>query len=136
MSAKLPLIGFGIAVLLGACDAPATSDEPPLNDDFTPVYNGIQRDLLDVDLVNMRVTMTGALNNDDVAAYAECAIAQYALKRGYGFARHIRTNVTIDAGIWAADAVYTISATLPQGLRTIDAEITVQNCATLGIPTV
>ncbi|MEE9388937.1 MAG: hypothetical protein V3U96_10030 [Paracoccaceae bacterium] len=101
-----------------------------------PIYNGITRNLLDVDLVNMRVSMTGARDNDDVTAYAECAVAQYALKRGYGFARHIRTNVTIKAGIWDADAVYTISATLPQGLRTIDAEITVQNCATLGIPTV
>ena len=136
MTPKFFLIGLGVAVLLGACDAPTTSEEPPLDDDFSPVYNGIQRDLLDVDLVNMRVTMIGARYNDDVAAYAECAVAQYALKRGYGFARHIRTNVTIDAGIWAADAVYTISATLPQGLRTIDAEITVQNCATLGIPTV
>ncbi len=84
----------------------------------------------------MHVSMTGARDNEDIAAYARCAIAQYTLKRGYGFARHIRTNVTIKAGLWAADAVYTISKTLPQGLRIIDADITVQNCVTLGIPTV
>ncbi len=106
------------------------------NADFQPVYNGIDRELLDVDLVNMRVTMTGARDQQDIVAYARCAVAQYALKRGYGFARHVRTNVSIEGGLWAADAVYTISPTLPKGLRTIDAEVTVQNCAVLGIPTV
>jgi len=84
----------------------------------------------------MRVSMTGARNQDDLADYARCAVAQYTLQRGYGFARHIRTNVSIKAGLWVADAVYTISPSLPQGLRTIDAEITVQDCMTLGIPTV
>lgn len=104
--------------------------------DFSPVYNGVERHLLDVDLVNMHVTMTGARSGDDVAAYARCAVAQYALTRGYGFARHVRTNVAIQGGIWSADAVYTISPTLPRGLRTLDAEVVVQNCAAHGIPTV
>jgi hypothetical protein len=71
-----------------------------------------------------------------VEAYAECAAAQYALIRGYGFARHVRTNVDNQGSLWRADAVYTISPALPRGLSTIDAEVTVQNCAENGIPTV
>jgi len=121
----------GLLLLLAAC-ATATIDPDA---EFSPVYNGVERNLLDVDLVNMQVFMTGARNNEDVIAYARCAVAQYALKRGYGFARHVRTNVSIEAGIWRADAVYTISPALPQGLRTIDAEVTVQDCAAQGIPT-
>ena len=68
--------------------------------------------------------------------YAECAAAQYTLIRGYGFARHVRTNVTEEGGIWRADAVYTISPSLPKGLKTIDAEVTAFQCAERGIPTV
>ena len=35
-----------------------------------------------------------------------------------------------------ADAVYTISPALPRGLRTLDAEVVVQDCKANGIPTV
>jgi hypothetical protein len=71
-----------------------------------------------------------------VADYAACAAAQYALIRGFGFARHVRTNVDNQGGTWRGDAVYTISAALPEGLRTIDAEVTVRDCGARGIPTV
>jgi hypothetical protein len=71
-----------------------------------------------------------------VESYAECAAAQYALIRGYGFARHVRTNVNERGGIWRGDAVYTISPALPRGLRTIDAEVVVERCRERGIPTV
>ena len=104
--------------------------------DFSPGYKGIETILLDGDLVNFRVTMEGARNNADVEAYGRCAAAQYALIRGYGFARHVRTNVRNAGGIWRGDAVYTISAALPEGLKTIDAEVTVRDCGALGIPTV
>ena len=80
--------------------------------------------------------MTGARDVTDVEAYARCAAAQYALIRGFGFARHVRTNVARDGEIWRGDAVYTISAALPEGLRTIDAEVVVRDCGAQGIPTV
>lgn len=99
-------------------------------------YKGIETRLLDGDLVNFRVAMTGARMNEDVEAYGRCAAAQYALIRGFGFARHVRTTVARTNGIWRGDAVYLISAALPQGLRTIDAEVTVRDCGDLGIPTV
>lgn len=103
---------------------------------FAPEYRGVETRLLDGDLVQFTVAMTGARDNADVDAYAECAAAQYALIRGYGFARHLRTNVQEEGGVWSADAVYTISPSLPRGLRKLDAEVVVAHCAENGIPTV
>jgi len=81
---------------------------------FMPSYRGIETHLLDDDLVRFVVAMEGARSNDDVAQYAECAAAQYSLIRGYGFARHVRTNVIENNGKWLADAVFTISSSLPR----------------------
>jgi hypothetical protein len=101
-----------------------------------PVYEGIQTILLDTDLVSFSVAMQGAKDKADVEAYGRCAAAQYALDQGYGFARQVRTIVTKDGQTWYGDAVYLISASLPEGLRTIDAEVAVTECVELGIPTV
>ncbi|MCC1492312.1 hypothetical protein [Cognatishimia sp. F0-27] len=101
-----------------------------------PVYAGIETRLLDGDLVNFLVVMPQVRSAADVEDYAECAAAQYALIRGYGFARHLRTTVKEEGGLWRGDAVYTISAALPPGLRTIDAEVTALACAENGIPMV
>jgi len=103
---------------------------------FAPAYEGIETRLLDGDLVNFRVAMRGARDKSDVERYAECAAAQYTLIRGYGFARHVRTLVREEGGIWRGDAIYTISAALPRGLKTIDAEVTAASCAENGIPMV
>ncbi|SLN42622.1 hypothetical protein ROJ8625_02086 [Roseivivax jejudonensis] len=124
-----------LAVALAACAADDpdrdVSDAP-----FDPVYEGVETRLLDGDLVQFNVAMRGARDGSDIAAYAECAAAQYALIRGYGFARHLRTNVDEEGGLWRADAVYTISPALPRGLKTIEAESAVAGCAENGIPTV
>lgn len=122
------------AAALAAC-APAAGPEVA-RADFDPGYRGIETILLDGDLVNFRVAMSGARDKADVEAYARCAAAQYALIRGAGFARHVRTTVAQTGSIWRGDAVYTISAALPEGFRTIDAEVTVRDCGALGIPTV
>lgn len=103
---------------------------------FAPGYQGVQTRLLDDDLVQFGVSMTGARGPEDVEQYARCAAAQYAVIRGYGFARHLRTNTQEEGGVWRADAVYTISPSLPRGTNTIDAEVTVADCAENGIPTV
>ena len=99
-------------------------------------YFGVQTKLLANDLVQFHVTLTGTGRSDPVRDYAECAAAQYTLIRGFGFARHIRTNVGETAGRWSADAVYTVSDAIPQGLRTLDAEVVADNCARNGIPMV
>lgn len=129
-----PLFALGLLAGLAGCGE--TADEPVAQGVFAPAYLGIDTRLLDGDLVSFEVVMSGARDGDDVAAYAKCAAAQYALIRGYGFARHVRTKVAIEGGVWRGDAVYTISPALPRGLRTIDAEVAVAECAETGIPTV
>ncbi|WP_164657851.1 hypothetical protein [Tropicibacter sp. Alg240-R139] len=119
-------------IALAACEEQADGTVTQ----FAPDYQGVETSLLDGDLVQFDVSMTGARDEKDVDAYAECAAAQYALIRGYGFARHLRTNMNEKGGVWSADAVYTISSSLPRGLDTIDAEVVVANCAENGIPTV
>lgn len=118
--------------LLAACQ----SAEQPVVDVFRPDYKGVETRLLEGDLVNFLVTMEGARDRQDVVDYAACAASQYALIRGFGFARQVRTNVVEEGGLWRGDAVYTVSPVLPRGLRTIDAEVAVQNCREKGIPTV
>jgi hypothetical protein len=120
-----------LPAFMAACEA-----QVPMAEDFIPDYQGVETKLLDGDLVQFNVAMTKARSADNVAEYAECAAARYTLIRGFGFARHVRTNVEIVGGVWHADAVYTISPSLPRGLKTIDAEVTVQNCMERGIPTV
>ena len=125
VSACQPTCGEGVSCAGGGAD---------------PVYLGIETRLLEGDLVSFNVAMRGdkddPLAPNGVARYAECAAAQYALIRGYGFARHLRTNVKYDDGIWRGDAAYTISSALPDGLKTIDAEVIVSDCNDNGIPTV
>lgn len=116
---------------LTACGTPEITAER-----LIPDYRGVSTELLDNDLVRFRVEMTNALSEADVADYADCAAAGYTLIRGWAFARHLRTTVDEEAGIWRGDAVYTISPTLPRGLRTIDAEVKAAACAEKGIPTV
>jgi hypothetical protein len=129
-----PVISL-LALCLGlsACGAETASRGSAA---FTPDYGGVDTRLLDGDLVSFLVEMRGARDRADVHDYAECAAAQYALIRGYGFARHLRTNVMKRGDIWQGDAVYTISAALPRGLKTIDAEVVASHCVENGIPMV
>lgn len=126
---RLSLISL---LALAAC-APVSGEQGAA---FDPTYHGVQTSLLEGDLVQFHVAMTGARTGADVDDYGECAAAQYALIRGYGFARHVRTTMKQQGGMQVADAVYTISPSLPRGLRTIDAQVVVANCAANGIPTV
>ncbi|MEM6479028.1 MAG: hypothetical protein AAF647_08285, partial [Pseudomonadota bacterium] len=64
------------------------------------------------------------------------AAAQYARIRGFSFARHVRTNVTRDGDIARANALYSVSAVLPRGPQTLDAEVTLANCRESGIPSI
>lgn len=128
---------ISLAALAAACTAELTpGDGTDESQPFTPEYLGSQTRLLEGDLVNFVVEMKGARGPADVDDYAECVAAQYAVIRGFGFARHLRTNVDEEGGVWRGDAFYTISPTLPEGLMTIDAEVAVETCRERGIPTV
>ena len=126
-------LALAVACAVGGCSQAGTGLGAGAD---APVYGGVETRLLDGDLVNFIVRIERPRSEQDAVAYAECAAAQYALIRGFGFARHVRTNVDNQGGTWRGDAVYTISAALPRGLKTIDAEGTVRDCGAQGIPTV
>lgn len=135
ISPLVPVLALGLSACTPTCGDGVSCGESP-----EPVYLGVETRLLEGDLVSFQVGMQGAKDDPDapdaVSRYAECAAAQYALIRGFGFARHLRTNVNYDGGIWRGDAAYTISSALPDGLKTIDAEVIVSDCKENGIPTV
>ena len=116
---------------LGAC---APAGEVPQERGSQAVYQGVSTILLDDDLVSFNVAMTGAEDRAEVEAYGRCAAAHYAQDQGFGFARQVRTIVTKTGGTWYGDAVYLLSAELPEGLRTIDTAKAVAECDALGIP--
>ena len=113
---------------LAGCETPAQPDVPG-------GYRVLDTLRIDENLVNILVDSGSAGGEDAVAQFAECAAVGYALEQGFGFARHIRTNRAKSGGTWRADAVYSITPTLPQGIRTGDGNVGAQNCADLGIPT-
>ncbi len=82
------------------------------------------------------LALVGGLAACEMYLGGKSAAAQYALIRGDGFARHVRTNVEESDGLWRGDAVYTVSAALSRELLTLDAEVAVDNCKDDGIPTV
>lgn len=122
---------------LAACvtDPGAATKDAPLAQ-VKPVYRGVETRLIEDDLVNVQVEMTGATGAWDVSVYATCAAAQYTLIRGYGYARHVRSSVGQTDGIWQGDAIFTISATRPDGMNTLDAARIVADCQRKNIPTV
>lgn len=99
-------------------------------------YVMVDTRLMKPELVNMVVTMRNPRTPNDVLAYVECAAAQYTLIRGFGFAGRVQVNVTEDKGIWAGNAIYTLSNAHPGGRHTIDAEVTVEDCTAHNIPMV
>ncbi|MEM0936655.1 MAG: hypothetical protein AAF646_13770 [Pseudomonadota bacterium] len=98
-------------------------------------YFGADVLLLDTDLVRVVARMARSARLSDVDAYARCAAAQVALEEGSSFARLVRTRLGEEASFLVADAVYTLSPTLPSGLQTIDAEVAVEECKEREIPT-
>jgi hypothetical protein len=87
------------------------------------------------DVVGVLAEMRGAADRETTADYARCVAAGYVLERGFAFARHLRTTVVEDSGVWRADALYSVAPGLPAGLRRIDAEVTVADCRARGVPT-
>ena len=93
-------------------------------------YDGIETRLLDDDLVNFRVQMTGVATRDDVGPLTpRCAAAHTPLSAASALARHVRTN---GAGTgWRLGLemrFYTISPALPRRLQTLDAEVVTAAC--------
>jgi len=128
--------GTVLALLAGISGCAEAGPGPSAPAFAAAQFQGIEVWRLDNDLIDFLVSMRGPGAEKGVADYAQCAAAGYTVARGYGFARHVRTKVYEEGGVWRADAVYTISPALPKGMRTIDAQVTVADCLERGIPTV
>ena len=125
------MIAFALILPLTAWTAPEIAVEQVSPDD-----RGIETMQFADDLMNSRVELTNALSLTDDEDYARHAAEDYALIRGWGFARHIRSGVEQDKNIWTADAYYTISGGLPREIKTIKAGAVALAFAEHGIPTV
>jgi hypothetical protein len=119
------------ALLLGAC----VSEAQPEGDPAKRSYGRTEVLVIDEDVVGVYAEMAGAADRAESADFARCVVSGYTLSKGYAFARHIRTNVTEEGGIWRADALYSVTPGVPEGLTRIDAEVTAADCALRGIPT-
>ncbi|MDW4548179.1 hypothetical protein R5H32_02305 [Defluviimonas sp. D31] len=129
MTHPLPQLAFLAGGLAGLSACVGTAAEGP-------VYLGSEPAALGEDLYGFAVSMRGARDKADLEAYVDCVVAGYATEKNDGFARRVRTKVKEEGGVWSADAVYSITPTLPRGLMTIDAKAKVADCAERGIPTV
>ena len=125
-------MGFALAGGLTACASTDATDQAA----FAPEYLGVDIRPLDNDLANVFVSMRGARDRADVAAYADCAAADYAKKWHFGYLRHIRTRVSKTNGQWKGDAIYVFSPEKPLGEKTIDAAVRLADCTKNGIPRV
>ncbi len=143
MAARGAYPAFGALVLLGGLLAGCTAPAAPSGALAAPAPASSGREFMGVqalrqsgDILEFTVAMRGARSEQEVSDYARCIAAGLAQGRGFGFARHVVTNVAFEAGVWRANAVYSISRTLPAGRRTIDVEVQVRDCESQGIPTV
>ncbi|TCO72522.1 hypothetical protein [Rhodovulum euryhalinum] len=131
-----PVVALALMAGAGGC-APAAPEAAGQPDARAPAYLGVETAVLSADLVNMVVRMRDPEDAAAVEAYARCAAAGFALGQGMSFLRHVRTKTgTEPGGVVTADAVFTMSAALPEGVRPLDAEVVAADCAGLGIPTV
>ena len=128
------MVALALTALLTACQS--TSVPSSKMSMAAPVYQGVVTRLLQTDLVQFKVKLSNSQGPQAVLEYAKCAAAQYTLIRGFGFARHVRTTVARSAETWTGDAVYTISAGVPRGFKTIDAEVVAADCVEKKIPMV
>ncbi|MGB3147681.1 MAG: hypothetical protein WBA91_07990 [Paracoccaceae bacterium] len=97
-------------------------------------YLGGAVTLMGGDLVSVRTAMSKAATRDDILDYSRCVAAGFATGNNAGFLRNVRAKTAKRGGIWHADIVYSITSALPDGLQTIDAEVTVADCTERGIP--
>ena len=123
------MVGIGSLAMLGLAGCAPSQGAQNRPTEFR-VIDSLR---IDDGLINILVEGHGPEAETGIENFAECAAISKAHEQGFGFARRIRTHVSKTGGNWRADAVYSVSKSLPDGLRTIDAEVAAQNCAEAGI---
>jgi|GEM_PF-4520738 len=81
-------------------------------------------------------TFVDTAERQDISGGADRAGVRNTLNESYGFAHCARGLIDEESGVWIGDVVRTTFSHLSRGLRTIDAEMTVADCAARSIPTV
>lgn len=99
-------------------------------------YEGIETHMLQDDLVEFRLAIGGGADAAALNAYADCAVAQYAQIRGFGYARPVRVLLDRSGRMLRGNAAYLLSRDRPEGRRVIAAEPTLSACRAGRIPTV
>lgn len=131
---SLALLGGSLAGLAGCAgstqDSTAKAEDKPLI-----TYKGVETHMLQDDLVTFKLALSGG-DQAALTAYADCAAAQYALVRGFGYARPVRELVARSGGTIRGNAAYLLSHTRPEGKKTIEAQPVVIDCRAQGIPTI
>lgn len=130
LSATLLVTG-ALAGLAGCAQGSGDNEAKPA----TPDYRGGVVTLMGGDMVLVQVKMGGRATDAQLADYSRCVATGYTVANHAGFVRHVSTKTAKQGGIWQADTVYSITSALPEGLQTIDAAVTVEDCAARGIPT-
>lgn len=85
-------------------------------------------------MVEVTATLKQGVDADTAFAYATCALAGWAARSGTPFARHIRTLQDSADGRLRVASVFTVSRAEPMGLRVVEANATLNECKTRGIP--
>lgn len=85
-------------------------------------------------MVEVTATLKQGVDADTAFAYATCALAGWAARSGTPFARHIRTLQDSADGRLRVASVFTLSRAEPMGLRVVEANATLNECKTRGIP--
>jgi len=96
---------------------------------FHSEYRRVSNQIAGGGILSFDVAMTKGAVIENVAEIAELLLrARLYFDRGFGFARHVRTNVEIEGWCLHARLLFTPSSRVLAGLKTIDAEVTWQNC--------
>ncbi len=132
--ARAPAVA-ALAILGAAAVQGCVSEARPEGDPAERSYGRTEVLVIDADVVGIYAEMRGAADRAEAAGFARCIAAGYTLSKGYAFARHIRTNVTEEGGVWRTDALYSVTPGLPEGVTRIDAEVVAADCARRGMPT-
>lgn len=86
-------------------------------------------------LVSVRADLAPGVDAGVAFAYATCALADWAVANGAGYARHVRSLPVRAGGKAGIESVFTLSGgPRPMGLRVMEPEDTLRACARLGIP--
>ena len=85
-------------------------------------------------LVGVLVNLQRGVDETAAFAYATCTLAAWSKGTGTPYARHIRTVSRETENILAVEAIFTMSAKQPLGLRVMEQQQTLRDCKANAIP--